>query len=88
MILSRNFRFELPLRLEPKLSWPVVSTASRAGPFGVVVRLVLGGLRSRCAGFVRHSLPTGRVGTMRAAPHVAPGVLLLSSCPMNLLLFD
>ena len=30
---------------------PVVSTASRAGPFGVVVRLGLAVLRSRCAGF-------------------------------------
>ena len=35
----------------------MVSTAYRAGPFGVVVRLVLAVLRSRCAGFARPSLP-------------------------------
>jgi len=39
-----------------------VSTASRAGPFGVVVRLVLAVLRSRCAGLARPSLPRRALG--------------------------
>jgi hypothetical protein len=51
--VNRNPRLELPLHPKPELSCPAVSTASRAGRFGVVVRFVLAVQPSRSGSFAR-----------------------------------